>query len=62
MKKRLLQILLLTALLALSMVLMGGGNDCPKACVAPDTACALTCGGDPTGTCNEALECKGTGE
>lgn len=57
MQKRFVHVLLITALIALSVVLMGGGNDCPKACVAPQTACAMKCGDPLNGTCTQQLEC-----
>ena len=61
MKKRVVHLVLLTALLALSTVLMGGGNDCPKACVSPEVACATVCGGELTGTCSTELVCESGG-
>lgn len=51
MKNRILHILLLTALCALSVVLMGGGNDCPKVCISKEAPCTTNCGGDINGTC-----------
>ena len=51
--KALARILTLVALCGLSVPIMGAGNDCPKQCIAVDTACTNTCGGNLVGNCVE---------
>jgi hypothetical protein len=62
MKRLKLRILAISAMCALSLVLMGGGNDCPKPCIAAGTACAQQCGGALTGECvaetGSGLKCE----
>lgn len=58
MKSRALaRILALASLCAVSVPIMGGGNDCPKACIIEGTTCAPTCNGPTNGTCNNSLVC-----